>query len=291
MTRSHPPSLQVVVERTLREDCRLPKGSRVLLAISGGGDSMAMLHSMATLANRFELELRAHGVNHGLRSEAKGELDCAEEFAKVLSIPFSRSVIDVSRGANLQARARNQRYAELRKVAHALSAQWIATAHHADDRAETVLMRLMRGSGPSGLAVLAPSSADLIRPMIRVRKSDITSYLQRYKIQFAEDPSNSDARYLRSRVRYGIMPKLTEESSGIVAHLNSLADRMLELSEDGSTTSFGLTKSQAESLRRWMLVPRDGAEIALKGGWVLKFERRKIRMLANAKLNKSGPGQ
>ena len=279
MPRSHPPSLQVVVERTLRDECRLPTGSRIVLAVSGGGDSMAMLHAMAALAKRLGLTLCAHGVDHGLRAEAADELDGAEQFAATLGVPFSRSKITVQRGSNLQARARSQRYEELRKVAHTSSAQFIATAHHADDRAETVLMRLMRGAGPTGLAVLAPRTDDLIRPLIRVHKSDIAAYLGRYRIQYFEDPSNGDERYLRSRVRFGLLPRLQAESPNIVGHLNSLADRMLEFAEQGSTAPLGLTRLQAENLKRMIHEPREGVEIAMKGGWVLKFERRKIRVI------------
>ncbi len=279
MPRSHPPSLQVVVERTLREECRLPAGSRILLAVSGGGDSMAMLHVMAAVANRLGLTLSAHGVDHGLRPEAALELDGAEQLANCLDVPFSRSCISVARGANLQARARNQRYEELRRVAHALSAEFIATAHHAEDRAETVLMRLMRGAGPAGLAVLAPRAQDLLRPIIRVRKSEVLSYLRRHQIQYFEDPSNGDERYLRSRVRHGLLPRLQAESPGIVRHLNSLADRMLEFAEQGNATPLGLPRLQAENLRRMIRHPREGVEIALKSGWVLKFERRKIRVV------------
>ncbi len=277
MPRSHPPALQVVVEQTLRQACALPKGSKVLLAVSGGGDSTAMLHAMAALAGRLQLTLFAHGVDHGLRAEAQLELDGAEQFAKSVGVPFSRSRIQVRSGANLQARARHQRYAELRKVAQALSAQFIATAHHADDRAETVLMRLMRGSGPSGLAVLTPLSGDLLRPMIRVRKSDIVAYLHRHKIQYFEDSSNGDARFLRSRVRHVLLPRLQAESPSIVTHLNKLADRMLEFADNGKAAPWGLTRSQAECLATTIQCPRDGLEIALKGGWVLKFERKKIR--------------
>jgi tRNA(Ile)-lysidine synthase len=237
---------------------------------------MAMLHVVASLSKPLGLDLRAHGVDHGLRPEAQAELDGADELASALGIPFTRSKILVFRGANLQARARGQRYEELRKVAQTLSAQFIATAHHADDRAETVLMRLMRGAGPAGLGVLPPRTRDLLRPLIRARKSDIHAHLRRHRIQFSEDPSNVDSRYLRTRVRNSLLPDMLSESPAIVQHLNSLADRMLELS-DGGNTSLGISRSQAEELRRFIQIPREGAEIALGGGWVLKLERKKIR--------------
>lgn len=284
MPSSHPPSLLVVAERTLREKCKVPPGSRVLLAVSGGGDSMAMLHVMASLSNRLGLELHAHGVDHGLRSEAQAELEGARRLAQSLGVPFSSSRIAVLPGGNLQARARNQRFVALRQVAQTLSMSFVATAHHADDRAETVLIRLMRGSGPVGLAVLPPQAQDLLRPLICARRDDIRLHLERHRIQFAEDPSNKDPRYLRSRIRHHILPAISRESPGIVGHLNSLADRMLELDEANIVAPLGLTRSQAEALQRIIQRGCDGAEIALAGGWVLKLERKSIRPDSAAEL-------
>ncbi len=277
MSGTHRPSLTTLVERALRDECHLERGSKILLAISGGGDSMAMLHVMASLAPTHGLDLYAHGVNHGLRSEAQLELDQAERFAASLGVPFARSNLEVSKGANLQARARQERYAALRNVARGLDASCIATAHHADDRAETVLMRLMRGSGPRGLGVLAPRTADLIRPLIRASRFDIRDHLSRHQISYAEDPSNRDAAYLRTRIRFEHLPRLLTESPGIVQHLNSLADRMIELSDENPMKSFDFSRRQAEELKKVLRLRRDGAEIALGEGWVLKLQKRRIR--------------
>jgi tRNA(Ile)-lysidine synthase len=279
MTSSHPPTLLKVVERTLRHDCQVQRNSKILLAVSGGSDSMAMLHVMSMLAPKLGLKLFAHGVDHGLRPEAKLELDGVAKFAAKLAVPFSSSRIEVSLGSNLQARARAQRYEALRLAARDLGAETVATAHHADDRAETVLMRLLRGAGPRGLGVLPARSADLLRPLIRARKSDVLSHLQRHEIHYFEDPSNANRRYLRSRVRHQLLPALHLESPGIVEHLNALADRMLECATDENSSSLGLSRSQTQGLRRMISSPKDGGEIALAGGWVLKFERRKIPMI------------
>lgn len=273
---SHPPSLLTAVERALREECRIPESSRVLLAVSGGSDSMAMLHVMSSLAPRFGLTLFAHGVDHGLRPAAHSELDLAESLARSLGVPFSRSKVDVSRGSNLQARARAIRYRVLRAAAGGVGANFVATAHHAEDRAETVLMRILRGAGPQGIAVLSPRAGDLVRPLIRARKADIMGHIGRHRIAFSEDPSNADVRYLRSRIRHGLMQALAAESPGIVGHLNALADRMLELSAGEDSRMPHLRRAQADELRRLLSSPRDGREIALSGGWVLKLERRKI---------------
>jgi len=276
MVSSHPPTLLTVVERTLRDNIRLAPHSRILLAVSGGSDSMAMLHSMSLLAARFQLTLIAHGVDHGLRPEAGLELDGAQTLSQQLGVPFSRTKIHVSHGSNLQARARSERYDALRVAAQEAGAEWIATAHHADDRAETVLMRLLRGSGPQGLGVLPPCFGNLLRPMIRARKSDVRLHLERHLIQHFEDPSNADRRYLRSRIRHDLMPALLVESPGIVEHLNALADRMLECSAEENPGPLGLRRAQANALRKMLASPRDGGEIALGAGWVLKLERRKI---------------
>ncbi|RYZ06923.1 MAG: tRNA lysidine(34) synthetase TilS [Myxococcales bacterium] len=225
MARSHPPSLTTVVRRTLEEECGELAGRSVLAAVSGGGDSQAMLSVLARLAPSFRFELRAHGVDHGLRSEASRELDLAQALAERLQVPFARTTVALEGGGNLQARAREARYAALREAAAPHDAL-IATAHHATDRAETVLLRLLRGAGPRGLAVLAPRAHDVIRPLVRASKRDVLLHLERHHLEFAEDPSNADAAFLRVRVRREALPLLQELSPRIVQHLNTLADAL-----------------------------------------------------------------
>ena len=225
MTRSHPPSLVTLVRRTLLEECGELKGLTLLAAVSGGGDSQAMLSVLARLAPTLGYRLSAHGVDHGLRSDAGSELDKAQALATKLEVPFGRTQLALARGGNLQARARTARYAALREVAASEDAL-IATAHHADDRAETVLLRLLRGSGPRGLAVLAPRAQDVIRPLVRAGKRDVLLHLQRHCLDFAQDPSNQDASFLRVRVRHEVLPLLAQLSPQVVRHLNALADAL-----------------------------------------------------------------
>lgn len=225
MARSHPPSLTTLVRRTLVEECGPLAGRSVIAAVSGGGDSQAMLSVLARLSAPLGFSLRAHGVDHGLRPEASRELDLAQALAERAGVPFGRSELRLVRGSNLQARAREARYAALREVAQAHGGL-IATAHHADDRAETVLLRLLRGAGPRGLAVLPPRDGLLIRPLVRATRADVTLHLERHRVAFAQDPSNADSAFLRVRVRRELLPTLTELSPQIVRHLNALADAL-----------------------------------------------------------------
>lgn len=225
MARSHPPSLTTVVRRTLSEECGALAERCVVAAVSGGGDSQAMLSVLARLAPELGFSLRAHGVDHGLRADASRELDVAQALAERLAVPFERTRLRLEHGGNLQARAREARYAALREAAAPHDAL-IATAHHATDRAETVLLRLLRGSGPRGLAVLAPRAHDVIRPLVRASKRDVLLHLERHHVEFAEDPSNADAAFLRVRVRREALPLLEQLSPQIVQHLNTLADAL-----------------------------------------------------------------
>jgi tRNA(Ile)-lysidine synthase len=214
------------------------RGECLLLAVSGGGDSMGLLHASAWVSQRLGFRVVAHGVDHGLRADASLELDTAERLAAGLGVPFGRTRISVPEGGNLQARARVSRYAALGNAARAAGASAVATGHHADDRAETLLLRLLRGAGPAGLAVMpaqarlpseVPEDAPLklFRPMLSARRSEILVYLERHEVKFHEDPSNAKPRFLRSQVRHELMPLLERLSPSMVVHLNALATQLL----------------------------------------------------------------
>ena len=224
MPRSHPPTLITLARAAFREHALAPRGSRVLVAVSGGPDSMALLHVMALLRAKLGLGVFAHGVDHGLRAEAAAELDVAAELAQQLDVPFARTGVKVEPGGNLQARARTVRWEALRAAASRAGAAVVATGHHADDRAETVVMRLLRGTTTRGLAVLPARDGDRIRPLYRARRLDIEAHVARHRIAHADDPSNRNPRFLRSRVRHEVLPALQRLSPRIVEHLCSLAD-------------------------------------------------------------------
>jgi tRNA(Ile)-lysidine synthase len=228
MPRSHPPTLITRARAALQEPGVLPHGAIVLVAVSGGPDSMALLHVLARLRSHRGMGLFAHGVDHGLRREASTELDRAERFADSLEVPFGRSRLRVAPGSNLQARARKARWDALEEAASRAGAVRIATGHHADDRAETLLMRLLRGTGARGLGVLPVRDSERIRPFIRARRVDIEAHIARHGIPFSDDPSNRDPRFLRGRVRREVLPVLEHLGPRIVEHLCRIADELSE---------------------------------------------------------------
>jgi tRNA(Ile)-lysidine synthase len=281
--------LLTLAARTLSEECGVQRGDRILCAVSGGPDSMALLDVLARLAPKLGLEIAAHGVNHGLRSEADAELDLAEAHARALAVPFTRTRVTVEPGGNLQARARAARYPALEARQREWGARFLATAHHADDRAETVLLRLLRGAGPRGLAVLPARAGERVRPLLRARRSDVLLHLLRHRVPHAEDPSNHDRRHQRVRVREELLPLLHELSPGIVEHLNALADALVATGAP-EPDGLGLTLGRAQRLLLARAVSRRQrkAQIWLPGGQVLGLDRATLepRVLAHDRRRK-----
>jgi tRNA(Ile)-lysidine synthase len=277
---SHPPALLRRTERTLREETPLERGDRILVAVSGGGDSLALLHVLARLAPRFGFELCAHGVDHGLRAAASAELDLASELARSLGVPFARSELALSAGGNLQARAREARYAALDAAAERAGARWVATAHHASDRAETVLLRLLRGTGPRGLGVLPAAAERRLRPFIRSPKSAILLHLERHGLRYASDPSNGDPRYLRTRIREELLPLLERLTPGAARRLNLLADECMDsdvqrtVVTDAQGHELPLARTHAAQIRRAHKLGQPGVRIWLPGGHELELAPR-----------------
>lgn len=265
--RSHPPTLLRLAEREVRESGLIEKGSRVLVAVSGGPDSMALLHVLSILRNKLTFELSAHAVNHGLRPEAAEEVAVAEQWAQKNGVAFGVTHLKVAPGGNLQARARAARLACLREQAQRVGAACIALGHHADDRAETVLLRILRGTGPAGLGAMGARTGDLIRPFIRARRSDVMIHLKRHVIPFSQDPSNVDRRFMRARVRWEVLPLLESISPRIVEHLCGLSQDVEALGLPVST----LGRAQLRALGK-AAAGRSGVRVSLPAGRVARVD-------------------
>lgn len=260
-----PPALATLARRVLVDDAELQPGDLVLCAVSGGPDSSALLHVLAGLRSRLGLRLAACAVDHGLRAEAAGEIELAAALARQLDVPIDVERVTVDPGGNLQARARAARHAALRDVASRRGARYVATAHTADDRAETVVLRLLRGAGPRGLAVLPPRDGLLVRPLVRARRSQIVAHLERHAIATAADPSNRDPRFLRVRVREEVLPLLAELAPRIVASLCDLADDLAPV-RDAADPLASLNRAQRQAIAQARARGRTTARLRIAGG-------------------------
>ena len=174
----------------------------MLVAVSGGADSTALLLlARAALGDR----CRAATVDHGIRPEAAGEADAVARLCATLGVPHATLAAPmparVRRTANLSARARALRYGLLEKHAREIGARHIATAHHADDQLETLVMRLNRGAGIAGLAGIRPKGGAIIRPLLGWRRAELAALVARAGLIAIDDPSNVDDRYDRARLR------------------------------------------------------------------------------------------
>ncbi|GJE28402.1 tRNA lysidine(34) synthetase TilS [Methylobacterium organophilum] len=200
----------------------------ILLAVSGGPDSTALLQAAAR--HRGTAELHVATVDHRLRPEAAAEAAAVGRLAASLGLPHRVLVWeDPPEGGGLQAAARAARYRLLFAQAAAIGADLVLTAHTRDDQAETVLMRLLAGSGPAGLAGMAPLRAagegiGLGRPFLGIAKADLVAYCEAWALPFLRDPSNSDPRFGRARLR-ALMPALAAEGLS-ASRLARLAERL-----------------------------------------------------------------
>ena len=189
------------------------------MAVSGGPDSVALLDVLCALRAPLALALSVAHVHHGLRPEADAEADAVERLCERLGVACRVERVTVRRGPpwdGLEAESRRARHAALARAAHAVGAARIATGHTADDQAETVLMRLLQGAGPRGLGGIAPVRGALVSPLIETRRAEIVAHLDARGLTAAEDASNRDPRFLRSRIRHDLLPFMAELTGGSV---------------------------------------------------------------------------
>ncbi|SMD02646.1 tRNA(Ile)-lysidine synthase [Desulfocicer vacuolatum DSM 3385] len=219
------------VYNTVQAHAMLSPGDVVLAGVSGGADSVALLGILKELALSFSLQIGVAHVNHCLRGE---ESDRDEAFVRDLAashgLPLHVQQTDVAARArknkkSIEDAARDVRYAFYREIASRHGYNRVALGHNSDDNAEQVLMNLLRGSGPRGLMGIPPMRDNLIiRPLIRVSRQEILAFLDRHGQPFVQDSSNEDTRYLRNRIRHGLMPCLSKEyNPDIKSALNRLS--------------------------------------------------------------------
>lgn len=209
----------------------LSSGDRVLVAVSGGPDSVALLQVLCSWRNRLELELAVVHVEHGLRGEESLEdATFVEQLARQLGLPFYlkrinlQSLLRKRKGESVQAVARERRYAQLQAVAREWGGTKIAVGHTQDDQAETVLLSMLRGAGLAGLSGMpAQREPYVIRPFLQVSRSEILQYLDEERREFRVDSSNENPKYARNRLRRELIPLLKTFNPNVVSVLSRQA--------------------------------------------------------------------
>ena len=222
---SHPFVSQVLA--TCRRRRLLVPGDRVLAALSGGPDSSALVAALAALRHSGAIaEVRALHVDHGLRPGSAADADACQALCDRLGVPLERARVAVGAG-NLQAEARRSRYRALRAVARRVGATRIATGHTRTDQAETVLLRLLRGSGARGLSGIPPRRGTVVRPLVDRSRAEVLAFLRAEGLPWLEDPTNRSPRFLRNRVRSEVMPLLGRLGPGLERALEQRAREAL----------------------------------------------------------------
>lgn len=222
MILAHHPFVKALVT-ALRHQCQVPNGARLLVATSGGPDSVALLRALAAIAPRrpWKLELHVGHVQHHLRAAAaESDAQFVAQLSEQLGLPFERYDLKLIEGpgaGNLEARARDGRYRALLKMARRNGAQSVVTAHHGDDQLETMLMRWLRGSSVRGLRgmpwrrrISAGSDIRLLRPMLGLDRQAVMSLLDELNQPWCVDQTNTDLTRMRARLRQQVVPILRE---------------------------------------------------------------------------------
>ena len=238
------------MRRTVRRFSLMRPGARVLVAVSGGADSMALLHALHDLQGMGEASIAgiAH-LNHGLRGEAADQDEAfCRSVAAGLRVPFDCERIDVRalaahRRLSLEAAGHQARYEFFERAAERANAERVALGHTRDDQAETFLLRLLRGAGPRGLGGMHPGNGRIIRPMLDCSRRQVRAFVVERGIAFREDATNADVAIPRNLIRHDLLPRLADVVPGVVRVLSreaAIARDDAEFLDAAARTAFGV---------------------------------------------------
>lgn len=202
------------IKKTINKYSMLSRGDTVLVGLSGGPDSVCLLHVLSRLRDEMSLCLYAAYIDHGLRPiETPGEIDFCKGLCDSLSILMKVKAIEVKeyaaqRGMSKQEAARHLRYEALNEIASEVRASKIALGHNADDQVETFFINILRGTGPKGLSGIPPVRENIIRPLIETGRAKIEEYIEKEKLNYIIDSSNLKKDYLRNWIRLSLIPEM-----------------------------------------------------------------------------------
>lgn len=205
------------IKKTIEKHSMFGIGDKIVIGVSGGADSVTLLHTLDRLKDEYQLSLFIVHLNHMFRGkDADEDGEFVAKLGDTLGVPAFIKKIDIpkmaqEKGLSSQVAAREARYQLYEEVACQVSANRIALGHNADDQVETVLMRLLRGAGEEGLSGIPPVREQIIRPLIEISRADIESYCREQQLEFRTDYSNFKTIYLRNKIRIELLPKLEKE--------------------------------------------------------------------------------
>ena len=232
-------------------------GDHIVCAVSGGADSIALLYAFYLLADKLRITISAAHFNHGLRGEESNtDQQFVQEFCQKHDIPLTCAAGAVVPGKKgLEAAARNARYAFLKTLPGK-----IATAHTADDNAETVLIHMVRGTGLKGMGAINPINGNIIRPMLGITREDVLAFIAEYHLCYVNDSSNDTDAFLRNRIRHHVIPLLKKENPKLAENLSATALRLREdeklltdLAETQKTVDIDTLRNMPQPLRHRVL--------------------------------------
>lgn len=220
-----------VVSLTTTLKAKLPRNARLLVAVSAGRDSMALLHAAHSLHRLLSLHLEVAHVDHGLRgSQSAADAELVRQTARRLNLPFHLTRLKPPKvGSNIESWGRRERYAFFKQILSERKLEYVVTAHHSDDVAETFLMRLLSNKELRSIHARNKRHS-LLRPLLAVSRASIDRYVSHYRLPFSEDESNASPKFLRNRVRHGMLAGLKNDFHPRVSQW--IAERALVLDED-----------------------------------------------------------
>lgn len=242
------------VRQTVGRYRMFTRGQAVGAAVSGGADSVCLLHVLLDLAAEWDLRIKVVHIDHGLRGiESQGDAEFVADLARRLGLPFQLQKVDLSQCRNLEQAARNARMAFFRELIDSREVDGVALGHTRSDQAETVLFRFLRGSGSAGLAAIRPVTADgIVRPLLEVERGLVEQFLRERAISWREDSSNHSRQFARNRIRHDLLPQLASQ-------WNPKIRETLAHTADWAQAEEAYWAAEIDRLSAGRLAQRDGA--------------------------------
>ena len=219
---------------TLSLDSHIQPGQQIIIAVSGGKDSMTLLYSMCRIADRLNVKIKIVHLNHHLRDNSNNDQILVDKFCNKLKIDFTVDHLDPDtkrKGESPEAWARDHRYASLERIRKETGADWIFTAHHGNDQIETILFHLSQGTGISGFRGIHDNQGHILRPMLCFSRGDIDQYASEMNIPWVNDSSNFDESIPRNNLRHNVVKPWEKSNPDLVSAFHEISEHAKDANE------------------------------------------------------------